>query len=115
MRAPLIRLSWLSLLLFVTAFCGCASVSGDAEKVPLCGPLETLAPLPDRCSADELDQYTAVLSSRIPPAFRKVVRVTLDETAKVRSVCVDSGRGSGSWSSSWSARNGIAQNLDAIL
>jgi len=115
MRGALVRLGCLPSLLLVTAFCGCASVSGDTEKVPLCGPLQTLAPLPDHCEPGELDAFTEALSREIPPSSRAVVRVSLDDTSKVRGVCVGPGPKSGSWSSSWTARNGVAQNLDPIL
>jgi hypothetical protein len=105
----------LSLLISVVFF-SCASMSDvEAEKVPLCGSLDKLAPLPDRCAPGELDAFTAALSNEIPPTSRKVVRVALDDAAKVRAVCVDPGHGSGSWSGSWNARSGVAQNLDAIF
>jgi hypothetical protein len=94
------------------ALTGCASAGGDPERVPLCGPIETLAPVPDHCAPGELDELTRVLSGEVVGrAGRTLVRIELDDAARVRSVCAEQGPGYGPGS----ARRALAEHLDAIL
>jgi len=91
----------------------CASSSRQvADPVPLCGPIETLAPLPERCEPGELDEYSQALASRLlEPGASALVRVELDDGARVRSVCVGEGPGYGPAS----AQRAIAKKVDAVL
>jgi len=106
------RRSGFGLAISVGAIVGCASI--DAERVPLCPALESLQPLPDAesCPGHELDEFSSVLSDRVVEhAGRALVRVELDDAAKVRSICVEHGPGYGPSS----ARRRLAPNLDAIM
>jgi hypothetical protein len=97
----------------VIALCGCATGGGDAQRVPLCGPLETLAPRPETCAPEELGEFSNALSDRAQIAGHAssgLVRVELDEAARVRAVCVEPGPGYGPSNS----RRAIARNLDSI-
>jgi hypothetical protein len=95
----------------LAALAGCASVDGDANRAPLCGPLETLAPRPDRCEPGELGEFEQALSSElVHPPNSALVRVELDEDARVRAVCVEEGPGYGADS----ARRAVAEHLDAV-
>lgn len=99
-RVLLLGLGWLF---------ACASV--DAERVPLCGSLETQAKLPDRCAPGELDAFSRSLADKVlEHASSALVRVELDDASQVRAVCVASGPGYGPGS----ARRALAENLDAI-
>jgi len=94
------------------ALAGCASVGADTSRVPLCGSLETLPPPPDRCVPGELGDFEDALSARmIEPASTALVRVELDDAARVRAVCVDPGPGY----APESARRTLDERLDAIL
>lgn len=91
---------------------GCASSAPDADRVPLCGPLETQAKLPDACAPGELDELSSSLWGAMRDHARSaLVRVELDETSRVREVCVDDGPGYGPTS----ARRALSEQLDAIL
>ena len=95
----------------LAALGGCASVDTDPASVPLCGPLETLAPRADGCAPDELEEFEQALSRElVRPANRALVRVELDDAARVRAVCVESGLGYGPGS----ARRALAEHLDVI-
>src|SRR5437870_11877543 len=101
-----------SMAIAVGALVGCASVEDDTQRVPLCGPIETLAPRPERCTPSELDEYSQALASRlIEPGTSALVRVELDDAARVRSLCVGEGPGY----APASARRAIAKKLDAVL
>jgi hypothetical protein len=66
----------------------------DTSRVPSCGPLETLAPLPEECAPGELDEFSKALSDQVLRHARSaVVRVELDAASLVRAVCVEEGPG----------------------
>src|SRR5258706_3776399 len=93
------------------ALAGCASAGGDTPEVPLCGPLDTLPPLPERCAPGELDEFETALSDQVlPHASSALVRAVLDDAARVRALCVDWGPGYGPGG----ARRALAEQLDAI-
>ncbi len=99
-------------MLFFGAAVGlaCASPAHEAGPVPLCGPLESLPPLPGSCVAGELDAFSATLSDRLTEAAgRSLVRVELDEAASVRSVCIEEAPGYTS-----AAARRVGQDLDAL-
>jgi len=101
-----------ALAIALGALAGCASVDVDTSRVPLCGPLETLESLPDRCAPGELDEFSNGLSKEmLERASTALVRVELDEASSIRAVCVGEGPGYGPES----ARRALAENLDAIL
>jgi hypothetical protein len=103
---------WLRLLGLSIAVLGCASSdSARAPEVPQCGPLETLAPRPESCAAGELESFSQALSAAVPDRTEEsLVRVELDDDARVRAVCVDSGPGYGPGR----ARRALAEHLDEI-
>jgi len=106
------------LALTLGAWLGCAaseSVTAPAPMpeadVPACGPLESLPALPEGCEAGELGAYSRTLSEAIGDrAISALVRVDLDDGARVRDVCVESGPGY----AAGSARTALAKRLDAI-
>lgn len=96
----------------VAVVAGCASV--DIERVPLCGELASLQPLPDAevCEAAELEAFEYELLERIVERDRALVRVEFDDGSRLRSMCVvDRGVGS----DAWHARRHIAEKVDAIF
>ena len=105
---------WLGLLGFAIGFLGCASsdsARAPEVSVPQCGPLETLAPRPESCAAGELEPFSKALAAAVPvPAHGALVRVELDDAARVRAVCVETGPGYGPGR----ARRALAEHLDAI-
>ncbi len=98
------------------AFAACAGgTPGDADlgRVPPCGSLETLPPLPDAksCGEADLGAFAAALENAVRPhAGDALVRAQLDESAQVHELCVGSGRGY----APTRARRELAQHLDAI-
>ncbi len=99
-------------VLALGALCGCATGGGDPERVPLCGSLETLAPLPESCAPGELDELSNALSQQVQGrASSALVRVELDDASRVRAVCVEDGPGY----RPASAQRAFAAHLDAIL
>jgi hypothetical protein len=89
----------------------CASSAPEADRVPLCGPLESLAPRPEGCAAGELDAFSKALSDAVAAHGKNaLVRVELDDAARVRAICVEPGPGYGAGS----ARSALAEHLDAI-
>jgi hypothetical protein len=101
-----------ALALALGAFAGCVSGDVDPSQVPLCRPLETLAPLPESCAPGELDAFSNALSDPVQGrASGALVRVELDDASRVRAVCVGEGPGYGPAS----ARRALAEHLDAIL
>jgi hypothetical protein len=95
--------------------CASDGSGGDApsrEDVPLCGPLASLAPVPEAksCGTQELEPFRAALMERIGADRRALVRVELDDAAKVATLCVADGPGYGASS----ARRAIAEHLGAI-
>ncbi|HKA16564.1 MAG TPA: hypothetical protein VKH41_16195 [Myxococcota bacterium] len=104
---------WL-LILAGAPLVACASPDVDVARVPLCGPLASLAPLPapQSCDARELAEFSAGFEERLGErAQRAMVRVEFDVTAAVKSLCVEKAPGYGSDT----ARRALAENLDAIL
>jgi hypothetical protein len=105
---------WLGALGLAIGILGCAS--SDSARAPevsvlQCGPLESLAPLPESCAAGELDSFSKALSDALPQtAHRVLVRVELDDAARVSAVCVESGPGY----ASGRVPRAIAERLDAI-
>ena len=90
----------------------CASPGGG--RVPLCGPIASLAPLPaaESCDARELAEFSAGLEQRLDERVRRaLVRVEFDDAAAARSVCVEDAPGYGRDG----ARRALAEDLDAIL
>ncbi len=104
---------WMRILaIALGALAGCASVDADTQRVPLCGPLETLAPLPGSCGPGELDEFAKTLADQVHGrASNALVRVELDDASRVRAVCVEKGPGYGPAS----AQRALAEKLDAIL
>jgi len=104
---------WAKILAIVLgALAGCASTEVDTRQVPLCGPRETLAPPPEACAPGALDEFSSTLWDAMrDPARSALVRVELDEAARVRAVCVEDGPGYGPAS----ARRALAEHLDAVL
>ena len=104
----------LGLLGFAIGLLGCASSDSTRApevSVPMCGPLEMLAPRPEGCAAGELESFSNALSDAVPdPARQSLVRVELDEEARVSDVCVESGPGY----APGRARRALADHLDAI-
>jgi hypothetical protein len=100
---------------FAIGLLGCASsdsARAPEVSVPLCGSLGTLAPRPESCAAGELDAFSKALSDLVPdPAHEALVRMELDDAARVRAVCVEPGPGYGPGR----ARRALAEQLDAIL
>ena len=83
------------------------------EEVPLCGPIESLAPLPDArsCGAGELGSYEDALTTKLDDhAKNSLVRVELDESARVATVCVVPGPGY----AAPGARRALGDQLDAL-
>jgi hypothetical protein len=106
-----VRSIWCATLAF-GALAGCASAGGDPERVPLCGPIETLAPLPDQCAPGELAEFARSLSGEVVGrGSSALVRVELDEASRVHAVCVEQGPGY----APMSARRALAGKLAAIL
>ena len=100
-----------SLAIAFGALAACASGGSDTASVPFCAPLATLAPRPDGCAPGELDAITAALSERVlDDAGSALVRVELDDAARVRAVCVEEGPGFGERG----ARRSLSEHLDAI-
>jgi hypothetical protein len=73
--------------------------------------LESLAPLAQECEPGELAEYEASLADRIVPhAGRALVRVALDDEARVDAICVAEGPGYGPGR----ARRALGERLDEI-
>jgi hypothetical protein len=92
---------------------GCASVEPDVSHVPVCGPLETLVPLPagDACDEVELASYrVALVATGLEQDHRAHVRVSFDTASHVSAVCVESEVGG----QVWQGRRAVAERLDAI-
>jgi hypothetical protein len=110
----------IALAVALGALAGCAApgpaprAEEPAASIPFCGPLESLPPLPDSsaCGDRELAKFEAVLWERIAKvAGRALVRVELDESARVRALCVGEGPGY----APGSARRTLAEHEDEIL
>jgi hypothetical protein len=101
-----------ALAIALGALVSCASPGADTSRVTECGPLGTLAPLPEACAPGELDEFSSALWGAMRDrAHSSLVRVELDDAARVRAVCVEDGPGYGPGS----ARRALAEHLDAIL
>jgi len=96
---------------------GCAAAPDAVEKVeadlaPLCGALDTLAPLPgESCDPDALATYQHDLARALDPrARRSLVRVEHDAAAHVRALCIEAGPGY----ANQSARRALAEQREAL-
>ena len=91
---------------------GCASGGQpDVSDVPVCGPLETLPPLPDACGPVELATHRSELEATgLERNHRARVRVNFDESSRVSGVCVESQVGG----NVWQGRRSVADRLEAI-
>jgi hypothetical protein len=102
------------MILFLVATLGCASSEKvDVASVPVCEPLESLAPLPDRgaCDIVDLESYgNTVAATGIEERHRALVRVSFDDSARPRDVCVESTVGS----EVWTGARKVAERLDAL-
>ena len=102
-------------VLLLAASLGCAGTSdgADVASVPVCGPIEALAPLPapGECGEAEITAYlTTLVATGLEQRHRAHVRVSFDGASRVSGVCVESEVGA----EQWSGRRRIAERLEAI-